>query len=293
MTKPHPVIDLHMHTTVSDGTDTPAELSARVREAGIDVFAVTDHDAIAGCEQVRALLRPGDPRFLFGVEFSCMDELGKYHILGYGYDPSAGSIRAVVALGHGYRMKKLDDRLAHLRKDFGFVFSDTDVAALHALQNPGKPHLANLMVRCGYAASRDRAFSDCLNRIHVKEDHVRPEEAIAGILGAGGIPVLAHPCFGDGDQHIVGDALYARVERLKGFGLAGLEAYYSRCTEAQRAEAEALADTFDLYVTAGSDYHGKNKPVQLSDTGLSKDAPLPERLARFLRAAFDGGQSLI
>lgn len=283
--KSHPILDLHMHTTVSDGTDTPAELLLHVREAGIDVFSVTDHDAIAGCEQMRTLLRPDDPRFICGVEFSCKDALGKYHILGYGYDPNAAPIRAIVAQGHAYRMKKLTERLQWLQTEFGITFPDADVEALYAQPNPGKPHLANLMVRFGYAASRERAFADCLNRMQIDEHHVRPEEAIAGILGAGGIPVLAHPCFGDGDQHVFGDELYERVRRLKGFGLLGLEAYYSGFSEAQRNEVSALADALDLYISAGSDYHGKNKPVRLRDTGLSEDAPLPERLERFLNAA--------
>ena len=79
-------IDLHMHSTVSDGTDTPQELLRRVREAGIRLFALTDHDALKGCAMIRKVRSAGDPRLLNGVEFSCQDEQGKYHILGYHYD---------------------------------------------------------------------------------------------------------------------------------------------------------------------------------------------------------------
>ena len=92
-------IDLHMHSTVSDGTDTPEELLARVQEAGIELFALTDHDALKGCDMIRKARKPGDPQFLNGVEFSCRDELGKYHILGYGYDPDSPSILNVVEKG--------------------------------------------------------------------------------------------------------------------------------------------------------------------------------------------------
>ena len=92
MTEAHR-IDLHMHTTVSDGTDTPEEILGRVKENGIDLFAITDHDAIKGCGVIRQMRKPDDPQFLTGVEFSCRDEEGQYHILGYGYDPEAESMR--------------------------------------------------------------------------------------------------------------------------------------------------------------------------------------------------------
>ena len=95
----HSGIDLHLHTVVSDGTDTPAELLRQVRRAGIGLFAVTDHDAVKGALQLRGMLGANDPHFLPGVEFSCRDELGKYHILGYGYDPESAPINEVVACG--------------------------------------------------------------------------------------------------------------------------------------------------------------------------------------------------
>ena len=95
-------IDLHMHTTISDGTDTPEEILEQVRETGLDVFSVTDHDAIlAGC-RIAPLLRRADPLFVTGVEFSCRDQYGQYHILGYGYNPEARAIRRIVEKGHAF-----------------------------------------------------------------------------------------------------------------------------------------------------------------------------------------------
>ena len=93
-------IDLHMHTTVSDGTDSPEGILDKVRSAGLALFSVTDHDAVKGCRIIQALLTPDDPAFLTGVEFSCKDEEGKYHILGYGFDPEAEPICRVVEKGH-------------------------------------------------------------------------------------------------------------------------------------------------------------------------------------------------
>ncbi len=286
MEKAFPRIDLHMHTVFSDGTDTPETLLPCVREAGLVFFSVTDHDAIGACEAIRTLLKPGDPHFLPGVEFSCQDDLGKYHILGYGYDPASDAIGAVVRLGHEYRMEKLGKRLRMLRDRFHIVFPESDERALYALPNPGKPHIARLMVQYGYAGSIRQAFETVLNQLTVPDLYVRPEEAIKGVLGAGGIPVLAHPCFGDGDQLILGQSLNDRVERLMRFGLMGLEGYYSGYTEKLRQEVLALADRHDLYVTAGSDYHGANKMIRLGDVGFPDgDRPVPA-LLRFIGDAF-------
>ena len=277
-------IDLHMHTTVSDGTDEPEQIISLVKETGIELFSITDHDAIEGCGIVRRLLGAGDPLFITGVEFSCKDKEGRYHILGYGYDPEAQSIRDVVAKGHALRMSKLEKRLEFLKNEFGFQFSDADVASLYALDNPGKPHIGNLMVQYGYAATRDEAIRGYLNQYHAGSAYVRPEDAILGILGAGGIPVLAHPSYGRGDELILGDEMDRRLRRLIGYGLRGVEAFYSGFTPKLQAEMLSFAGRYDLFVTVGSDYHGKNKPVQLGETNLSDPADRPAGLYRFLDA---------
>ena len=275
-------IDLHMHTTASDGTDTPQELILRVREAGIGLFSVTDHDAILGCNAVIRALGTGDPAFLTGAEFSCKDEEGHYHILGYGYDPAAPSIQELVDQGHALRMGKLQKRLAFLRDRFGFTFSEPDLQALYALDNPGKPHIGNLMVQYGYAATKEIAITEYLNQYHAGSAYVRPERAIGAILDAGGIPVLAHPSYGRGDELIVGEDMDRRLRRLIAFGLKGVEAFYSGFTPKLREEMLAFAEKHGLYVTAGSDYHGKNKLVHLGDTGLPDGAEYPAGLLRFL-----------
>ena len=282
--EPFPKMDLHMHTSVSDGTDTPEEILARVKAANIGLFSVTDHDAIEGCRRILSARKEDDPAFITGVEFSCKDEEGQYHILGYGYDPDAEAINMIVQLGHGFRMKKLQKRLAFLKERFGFTFSEEEVDTLMHTDNPGKPHIANLMVQKGYARDRNEAIRTYLNQAQFEDEYVRPEDAIRGILKSGGIPVLAHPPFGNGDQLILDEALETRVKKLMGFGLSGLEAFYSGYTDRLRSEVLALAERFDLYVTAGSDYHGKNKLVVLGDTGMDRLAEIPHGLAVFLQA---------
>lgn len=278
-------IDLHMHSTVSDGTDTPAELVERVRRAGLSVFSITDHDAVKAADMLRGALKEEDPAFIPGVEFSCRDGEGKYHILGYGFDPGSESIRAVVKRGHRLRMEKVTARLDFLKDRFGFTFPPEERKALLAMDNPGKPHLGNLMVKHGYAESKEQAIRQYIDRLRFPDRFILPEEAIGGILGAGGLPVLAHPSFGSGSQRITGPDMDRRVRRLMDCGLRGLEAFYSGFTPELHAEVLALAERYGLYVTAGSDYHGGNKSVRLGDVGPGEASELPEGLARFLKDA--------
>ncbi len=275
-------IDLHMHTTVSDGTDTPEEIVARVKEAGIDFFSITDHDATEGGRAFLKIRKSDDPAFVTGVEFSCKDEEGKYHVLGYRYDPYDEAIQKVVEAGHQLRMKKVLARLDFLKTRFMVSFPEEEIAHLLALDNPGKPHIGNLMVKYGYAETKEKAITDYINQIHFHNEYVRPEAAIQGILDSGGIPVLAHPTYGSGGQLILGEDMNRRIRRLMEFGLQGLEAYYSGFSEKIRDEILSFAKQFDLYVTAGSDYHGSNKMVMLADTGMDKGIPYPEGLQRFL-----------
>lgn len=281
-----------MHSTVSDGTNTPSEILSRARGNGLDLFSLTDHDAIRGCAVIRDILKQEKsagaeadwPRFVNGVEFSCKDEEGKYHILGYNYDIDAPSIRGVVELGHSYRMRKVHERLRFLEEEFGFVFSEEDKEKLLASDNPGKPHIANLMVKYGYAKNRSQGIREYIDRKRFGSEYVRPEESIRGILDAGGIPILAHPAYGSGDQIVLGDELDARVQRLKGMGLAGVEAYYSGFTPVITQQLLDIAARLDIFITAGSDYHGANKMIAMGDTGLARVSDAAEGLRRFLEA---------
>ena len=275
-------IDLHMHTNISDGTDSPQELLSCVREAGITMFSITDHDSAMSSRIMPGLLREGDPFFIAGVEFSCKDEEGKYHILGYGYDPDSKALQSVLDKGHGYRMQKARDRLDYLEKEHGFTFPEEEVKELLALPNPGKPHFGNLMVKYGYCESKDRAIRDYIDPMKSSNNYIRPEEAIRGILDAGGIPVLAHPSFGSGRQLITGEKMDRRLKRLISYGLQGAEAFYSRFTEELCREILSYADRYGLYVTAGSDYHGRNKKVRAGETGFDKDREMPEGMRRFI-----------
>ena len=283
-------IDLHMHSTVSDGTDTPEEILVKVKEAGIDMFSLTDHDDFKGCLRIQKCIAPEDPLFITGVEFSCRDQGGKYHILGYGYDPDAKPVRALVSSGHKIRLEKLGIRLKALKERFGFIFSGEDIKSLYALDNPGKPHIANLMVKYRYVRDKQQAFAKYLNQVKTENISYKPEDAVSAILQSGGIPVLAHPSFGSGDELFMGEEMGNRLLHLLDFGIQGLEAYYSGFSPKLQDEILELAEKYDLYVTAGSDYHGNNKMVKLGDNRLASIDQGPEGLQRFLRDVKPAGK---
>lgn len=275
-----------MHTLISDGTDSLEEIAAKVHETGLDLFSVTDHDSIkAGIRMPFIMKELGQDQrtsFIRGVEFSCKDEMGKYHILGYGYDPSVPGIAEVVFKGHTLRMKKTRARLEFLQEQYDFVFPEEEIHELLQKDNPGKPHIAKLMIEHGYAKDIKEAINEYINKKEFENVHVRPEDAIEGILRSGGIPVLAHPSYGDGDDVIVGEEMEQRLQWLMEFGLEGVEAYYSGFTPKIQSEVLELADRYNLYVTAGSDYHGGNKMVTLGWTNLEDIADGPEGMRRFL-----------
>lgn len=287
-------IDFHMHTIVSDGTDTPDMLLDNIMAAGIDMFSVTDHDAISGCDQVRYLLRLAEyngvenlPVFVNGVEFSCRDNYGKYHILGYAYNAAHPAIRNLVEEVHGLRMSKFARRIEFLEDQYGFDFPQEELDALWHLKNPGKPHIGNLLVKLGYAKDKNSAIKDYLNHVtYFGRSHIFPEEAVEAILAAGGIPVLAHPVYGDGGQRLDDREMHRRLEALTMAGLMGVEAFYSGFTKETTLKMLRLANDFDLLVSAGSDYHGTNKTVPLGHTNLVSVDAGGGRVKGFIRACF-------
>lgn len=278
-----------MHSTWSDGTDSPRELLNKVKGVGISYFAITDHDEYRGSRQLLLQLKeiPDKvrPVFITGAEFSCRDEKGKYHILAYAYDTQSAAIRSLMASVHKVRIEKAANRMAFLKDKYGFSFSESEYAALMRHHNPGKPHIAKLMIRHGYAGTISEAISNFLDHYHGPERRIRPEEAIEAVLKAGGIPVLAHGPFGDGEQDLGPEEMEKRVLRLKEAGLMGVEAFYSGFSPAHRDMMLGLAGRSGLLVTAGSDYHGKNKSVQLGDTGPGEAAEKAAAVSEFCAEA--------
>lgn len=273
----HP--DLHLHSNVSDGSDSPLELLEKVRRSDVDIFALTDHDAYQGCGKILAHIKKDDPLFLGGIELSCRDAYGKYHIIGYCYNVNRPAIREAAAVTHRARREKALNRLRFLEEEYAFSFTEEEKNELLQNENPGKPHFVSLLLKKGYVADKEAGFA-LMDGYHGRERRLTPEEAIDAILRSDGIPVLAHGILEDGSGLLTEEALSARVARLKDFGLMGLECYYSSFTKEQTALMLSMAERYNLLVTAGSDYHGKNKTVALGESG----DPEARRMERFYRA---------
>ena len=252
-------IDLHMHSTASDGTDSPAQLAERVKAAGIRVFALTDHDTVTGTEQLAGCL-PEGVTFIPGIEFSCRMASGKCHILGYGCDMTHPAFREALAQGAALRKEKLETRMDFLREK-GMCFPEDELNRLRRIPGVGKPHLGNLMVRYGYAPDRQTAITQVLNRCPTGSSRIAAETAVKAILASGGIPVWAHPLGGEGEKEIGPKQFEKMLDELTAYGLMGLECWYSKYPLPLCETLVRAAGQHRLLISGGSDYHGTNKTI--------------------------------
>lgn len=250
------LIDLHIHTTASDGSDSPAELARKV--AGLRIFSVTDHDTIDGALQMENLVPPGTV-YIRGVEFSCVSPAGKCHILGYGYDPRHPALLAALEEGRTLRLEKLQRRLEALRAHFGIILTDDELSRLYSLNSPGKPHLGKILLDRGLAETLDGAIQTYLKIRVPGRDRIDAGRAIAAIEKAGGRSVWAHPLGGEGEKRLTPEKFEDQLQTLLAAGLKGMECHYSRYSREEIQFLRDRAAVHGLTVTGGSDYHGINK----------------------------------
>lgn len=261
------IADLHLHTTASDGTLTPSELLLLARREGISTVAITDHDTVSGIAEAKCEL-PEGMRLIPGVEFSCIYD-GEtpflFHLLGYGIDYESDSIRNVVDFGYSERLKKHTRRLEYLMRAHNIAFTEEEVAFFNTRPAVGRLHIAEALVKRGLASSPREAIDKYMSSPDFPEGSLPARLAIDGILGAGGIPVYAHPFGGECEERISREECERRLLILKEMGLLGMECYYSRYSEEDEEYLLSLADRHGLFVSGGSDFHGKNKTVRIGD----------------------------
>ena len=250
--------DLHMHSAASDGTDGAGEMARMVAEAGISVFALTDHDTVAGADEVRA---PDGVVFIPGIEFSCRMGSGKCHILGYGCNGDSEEFKKILTAGENLRRAKLEARLEFLG-GLGVRLPEGEVTRLRSMPSAGKPHISNLMVEYGFAADTGEAM-EIIDRCPASSGRLQAEAVIRGILRSGGVPVWAHPLGGEGEMEASRESFDRMLAELMGYGLQGLECFYSKYALERCLELEREAGRNGLCVSGGSDYHGKNKNIAM------------------------------
>lgn len=256
-------IDLHTHSTASDGTLTPAELVHAAGAAGLDVVAITDHDTTAGWEPaVRAL--PAGLRLVRGAELSCRwygeDPAVPLHLLAYLFDPDAPDLAAELSRVRHARTVR-GERTVRLLQADGIEVSWSEILAGARGGTVGRPHVAQALVRAGLVATTSEAFGpDWLGeRYRLPKDDIEVFQAVRLVRAAGGVPVFAHPR-ATRRGRVVPDELIAD---LAAAGLAGLEADHEDHSPAERAHVRGLAGELDLLVTGSSDFHGAHKTVRL------------------------------
>lgn len=263
------MLDLHTHTSASDGTDAPGELMTKAADAGISALAITDHDTVAGVRQAQGRV-PTGLTLIPGVEMSCRGRAGKCHILGLGIDTEDPELGRVLDTLASLRREKLEKRIKYLA-DRGFVLPETELEALRAMPAAGKPHLAGLLVKYGHTKTRGEAFA-VLKACRTGEDRIDAKAAVSAILASGGVPAWAHPR-GGVDDTVTEREFTALLPELVSYGLMGLECWYSMYPSALCRELASVARDNGLYVSAGSDYHGNNKTVALGRLCVDGEGP--------------------
>lgn len=251
------IIDMHVHSTFSDGTFTPEELAAEAHRRGLWLLSLTDHDTTSGLASFAKACEKQKLKYLCGIELSA-DAPYTLHILGHRITPGVG---------------RLEERLEHIRvmrdernvrmceklQAQGIDITLEDVIAESGGEVVARPHIARLLIKRGYASSVAEAFAKYIGRggiAYVERERLSAEECIALIREAGGVATLAHPAQCGLDD----DALEKLLIKLKDVGLWGMEAIYGANTPELTYSHLKLAEKLGLCTTAGSDFHGANSP---------------------------------
>lgn len=245
-----PIVNLHNHSRFSDGTLEPSELIRYVKRAGIDYFALTDHDTMDGQVSMAEALKGSGICYCSGVEISC-SPLENLHLLGYGIRPEGEAFEKFRQKLAGFRARRADRirEVLELLKGLGIDIAFEEIIVPEG-KTIGRPHVADCLKKKGIVSSRNQAFKRYL--APTKPAYVPPngpsvEEACEAVRSAGGIPILAHP--GCVAQHL-------ELPKWKEAGLAGVEAYYPTHSNTFVRELINLSTRYELIVTAGIDFHG-------------------------------------
>ena len=263
-------VDLHTHSTRSDGSYTPSELVDYAAEKGLAAIALTDHDTVDGLDEAISHARAYEPELevIPGIEFSTEYEKGDVHIVGlyidYHGEAFSRKIQEFVDSRINRNIKMCEKlTMAGIPVTYEQLLAEFPDAVIT------RAHFARYLLSHGYIQSMKEAFDRYVGDhcpCFVPREKVTPAQAVELILGAGGVPVLAHPIL----YHMSDDRLDTLVAELKKIGLVGIEAIYSTYNTAEERQIRGLASKYDLKISGGSDFHGANKPKIDLGTGWGK-----------------------
>jgi hypothetical protein len=247
-------IDLHTHSTCSDGTNTVAENVALALERGLEGIAITDHDTTEGYEAARTAAEGTGLEIVTGVEFSAEHDGASLHVLAYGVDPAHQGLRAELQRLTDTRFRRGELMVEKLQA-LGYDISFDRVRAIAGDDLIARPHIAEAMVEAGIVETEKEAFDRYISDdgpAYVPKHALDPVDALALIAGAGGVCVLAHPGMWRGSDAVPAEL----IERMAERGMAGLEVRHPDHDDEQRARYAEMADRLDLIPTGASDCHG-------------------------------------
>jgi predicted metal-dependent phosphoesterase TrpH len=270
-------IDLHTHTSVSDGTETPTELVEAAVSAGLGTVAITDHDSTSGWSEAFAAASGTGLVVVPGMELSTNYGPASVHMLAYLFDPSDAAVVAETTRIREGRMHRAERIVERVGVDYDITWDDVLAQSVTG-GTLGRPHIADALVAKGLVADRSAAFESILHwRSGYYERYYAPSplEGVRMIVAAGGVPVLAHPAT-HGRYRVIEERVIAE---LVAAGLVGLEIHHRDNTEDGKVRLQELAAKYDLVVTGSSDYHGEGKPNRLGENVTE-----PEALARIMAA---------
>jgi hypothetical protein len=268
-------VDLHTHSTASDGTHAPEAVARLAKQSGLVGFALTDHDTVDGLQPAASAARELGLEFVPGVEISCQfPHPGTLHLLGYCIDPESAKLREMLRRLIDARDTR-NPQMVRKLNDLGVMITMKEVEDAAGGEVIGRPHMAAVLVRKGYVNSVKEAFNKYLGQgaaAYVEKERLSPRKAIAVVLAAGGLPVLAHPV----QLRTENDAQLERIVKdLVDLGLQGIEVIHSDHDAAHVEKYSKLTDRFGLLKTGGSDFHGINKKeIQL---GLANGRRIPRQ----------------
>lgn len=277
-------IDLHTHSSASDGTQLPGEVIRSAAEAGLDVVALTDHDTTAGWEEAAEAAREHAMAFVPGTEVSCQTDDGiSVHLLSYLQDPQDRALDEVMQRARRSRRTRAERMVELIAEDYPISWEQV-LDQVVGDATVGRPHIADALVAAGIAQTRSEAFSTVLHpRSGYYVGHYAPDPvtAVRLVRQAGGVPVMAHPLAGVRGRTVGQEVFDAMIEA----GLAGLEIAHRDNPPEARAVLSQMAAEHDLIVTGSSDYHGSGKPNELGENLTSEQS-----LRRIMAEAGSGMQ---
>jgi predicted metal-dependent phosphoesterase TrpH len=252
-------IDLHTHSLISDGTDTPGELARKARAVGLDVVGLTDHDTFDGLDEAVAEAERVGIHVVRGMELSCSRQGDSVHVLAYGADPASPGLAAEMARVRDGRLGRLTGVLAKLA-ELGVPVTEAEVMAqVGESPSVGRPHIADALIKAGHVRDRQEAFDRFLadgGPAHVHRYTIEVDRGIDLVHEAGGLAVIAHP-WGRGREHVLPPSLLEALVRDR--GLDGIEVDHQDHDAETRQRLRTLAGNLGLLATGSSDYHGAGK----------------------------------